>query len=167
MNQRNARGFTLFELLIVISILLALGAIVTVSFLSVGDQAEADIQRAQFDQIDSALERFRIDMKRYPTEDEGIAVLWDKELIEDEADLGRWRGIYISPIAQDNWNHEIIYRYPGELLDESTYDLVSVGPDGEENTEDDVTNHDRRKNADGEIESDGSFPSSGSDTATG
>ena len=70
----HRRAFTLFELLIVISILLALGAIVTVSFLSVGDQAEADIQRAQFDQIDSAMERFRIDMKRYPSEDEGIAV---------------------------------------------------------------------------------------------
>ena len=162
----HRRAFTLFELLIVISILLALGAIVTVSFLSVGDQAEADIQRAQFDQIDSAMERFRIDMKRYPSEDEGIAVLWNKELIEEEADQARWKGIYISAIESDYWNRPIVYRYPGELVDESVYDLVSLGPDGEENTEDDVTNHDRRKNADGEIEADDSFPGSGEPTTS-
>jgi len=167
MNRRSARGFTLFELLIVISILLALGAIVTVSFLTVGDKATADLQLGQFDQIDTALERFRMELKRYPTEDEGLAVLWNKDLLEDEADQTRWSGPYIDPITEDNWGHQIIYRFPGELLDESTYDLISWGPDGEENTDDDVTNHDRRKNADGEIEPDDSFPGGSTDTTTG
>jgi general secretion pathway protein G len=168
MHRRPTTGFTLFELLIVISILLALGAVVTVSFISVGDQAEIDIQRAQFDQFDAALKRFRMDMKRYPSEDEGIVVLWNSENLDDEADAAGWRGPYLEDaLTIDRWNNELLYRFPGEIVHESKYDLVSVGPDGEEGTDDDVTNHDRRKNEDGEIEVDDSFPSDSSGTATG
>ena len=168
MKRRPPTGFTLFELLIVISILLALGAVVTVSFISVGDRAEVDIQRAQFDQLDSALKRFRMDMKRYPSEDEGIAVLWDSETLDDEGDAAGWRGPYLEDaVTVDRWNNELLYQFPGEIVHESKYDLVSVGPDGEEGTDDDVTNHDRRKNEDGEIEADDSFPSDSSSTATG
>lgn len=168
MTRRRRTGFTLFELLIVISIILALGAIVSVSFLSVGDQADVDIQRAQFDQIDAAMKRFRMDMKRYPTDDEGIAVLWNKELLEDEADAAIWKGPYMeAAVSADRWNNDLVYRFPSELVEETKYDLVSMGPDGEEGTDDDVTNHDRLKNADGEFESDDSFPGGSSESAAG
>ncbi len=168
MRRRPTTGFTLFELLIVISIILALGAIVSVSFMTAGDQADVDIQRAQFDQIDSAMKRFRMDMKRYPSDDEGIAVLWNKELLEDDEDATAWKGPYMEDaVSTDRWNNELLYRFPSELVEETKYDLVSIGPDGEEGTDDDVTNHDRRKNADGEFETDDSFPSGASDSATG
>jgi len=151
-------GFTLIELLIVIAILLALGSIVAVNFLSYGDQAEVDVQKAQFDQIDSAMKGFRLDFKRYPSEDEGLEVLWNRDALEDEEEATKWRGPYLEqPVKSDRWGREFDYVYPGDLIGESFYDLVSYGPDGEEGTEDDITNHDRRKTEDGEFEQEEGF----------
>ncbi|MCH2142529.1 MAG: type II secretion system major pseudopilin GspG [Phycisphaerales bacterium] len=156
--RHNRTGFTLIELLIVIGILLALGAIVTVNFISIGDIAEQDVQRAQFDQVDSAMKRFRLDLKRYPSEDEGIEVLWNRDALENEDEGTRWKGPYLEePVVSDRWGRSLTYTYPGELVGESYYDLVSMGPDGEEGTADDITNHDRRKTVDGEFEEDESF----------
>ena len=152
------RAFTLIELLIVIMILLALGGVVLVGYLNVSERADKDIQSVQFDQIDAALTRFKLDLKRWPTEEEGLAVLWDKEAIEDEELMTRWHGPYLEEkVDADKWGNELIYRFPGELRGEAYYDLISLGPDGEEGTADDMTNHDRLKNADGEIDQDSTF----------
>ena len=157
MQHAARRAFTLIELLIVIAILLALGSIVAVNYISYGEQADVDVQRAQFDQIDTAMKNFRMDFKRWPSEDEGIEVLWSKDAIEHEDEAAKWRGYLEQPVRVDRWGRELVYTYPGELIGESYYDLVSLGPDGEEGTEDDITNHDRRKTADGEFESEDGF----------
>ncbi|MCI0362849.1 MAG: type II secretion system major pseudopilin GspG [Phycisphaerales bacterium] len=151
---RRRRAFTLFELLIVIVILLAMGGLVLVNLLPARDQADVDLQRVQIDQIDGAMKRFKLDMKRYPSQEEGLLALNDKQAIQDETEAAQWRGPYLEEsVTKDNWNHELIYRFPGELRGEQYYDLVSLGPDGQEGTADDITNHDRHKSADGEIAS--------------
>lgn len=151
-RARAARGFTLMELLIVIIILLALGGVVLVGYLNVADQADVDLQSVQFDQLDSAMKRFRLDLKRYPSEEEGLPALWDKDTLEEERDMTRWRGPYLeTPVRLDNWGNELVYRYPSEELGEGFYDIVSLGPDGEEGTDDDITNHDRMRDETGEI----------------
>jgi general secretion pathway protein G len=140
------------ELLIVIIILLALGGIVLVGYINVRDQADVDLQRVQFDQVDSAMKRFRLDMKRFPSEEEGIEVLWNSASLEDEDDQSLWRGPYLeTPIREDNWGNELIYAYPSEDLGEGFYDLVSIGPDREEGTEDDISILDRLRDEDGEF----------------
>ncbi len=150
--RRRRRAFTLIELLIVIAILLAIGSLVVVNLIPRGEQAKRDIQRVQLDQIDGAMSQFRLDMDRWPTEEEGLEVLWKREALEDENDYERWRRRYLEdPILKDRWGNELVYRYPGEIRGESFYDLISFGPDGEEGTEDDITNHDRGRDADGEI----------------
>jgi general secretion pathway protein G len=146
------RGFSLMELLIVIIILLALGGIVLVGYLNVADQADVDLQRVQFDQIDQAMKRFKLDLKRWPSEEEGLTVLWSRDALEEEDDQTRWRGPYLeTPIRADNWGSELVYRYPSEEMGEGFYDIVSFGPDREEGTEDDITNHDRLRDEEGEI----------------
>ena len=147
------RGLTLIEILIVIAILLAIGGLVVVNLMPARDQADIDLTTAQIDRMNGALERFRLDLRRYPSEEEGLAALWDREVLEDEADMERWRGPYMDVINEDTWGSEWIYLYPGELRGEQYYDLVSPGPDREEGTEDDITNHDRLRGEDGEIES--------------
>ena len=151
-DKHTTRAFTLIELLIVIAILLAIGGLVVVNLIPRGEQAKADLQLVQFDQIDGAMKQFRLDLNRWPTEEEGLAVLWNREQLEDEEDFERWRGPYMeNAIAKDSWGNELIYRYPGEIRGESFYDLISIGPDKEEDTEDDITNHDRQRDAEGEI----------------
>ena len=156
--RRGRRAFTLIELLIVIAILLAIGGLVVVNLLPRRDQATADLQRVQFDLIDNAMKQFYLDLQRWPTEEEGLAVLWRQDALEDEEEYERWRGPYLElPLTEDQWGYELIYRYPGEIRGETYYDLVSVGPDGEEGTDDDITNHDRLRDEEGEISEDLDF----------
>ncbi len=156
-NQRRhtkiaRHGFTLIELLIVIAILLAIGGLVVVNLIPRGEQAKADLQLVQFDQVDGALKQFRLNLNRWPTEEEGLAALWEREAMEDEEDFDRWRGPYMEDkLLKDQWGNELVYRYPGEIRGESFYDLISIGPDKEEDTDDDITNHDRLRDVDGEI----------------
>lgn len=150
--NRFRRGFTLIELLIVIAILLAIGGLVVVNLIPRGEQAKADLQLVQFDQIDQALKNFRLDLSRWPSEDEGLSALWDSEVLEEEEDISRWRGPYMEDkIANDQWGNELIYQYPGQRRGESFYDIISIGPDREEDTDDDITNHDRVLDEEGEV----------------
>ena len=151
----NRTAFTLIEVLIVIAILLAIGGLVVVNLLPAKDKADVDLQRVQFDQIDSAMKRFKLDMSRYPTEEEGLAALNRKDSIPEEQQTN-WRGPYMeSDVVNDKWNHALVYHYPGQLRGEQFYDLISPGPDGQEGTADDITNHDRHKGADGEFAAQG------------
>src|SRR5690606_26579061 len=116
-QRPHRRGFTLMELLIVIAILLALVGIVAGVFLNVQDQADEDIQRVQLSMLQDALDRFRLDLRRYPNEEEGIAALWNRNVLMDEADLDRWRGPYVEePVEGDQWDTALIYYQPSQLL---------------------------------------------------
>jgi general secretion pathway protein G len=138
-------AFTLIEVMIVIAILLAIGGLVVVNVIPRGKQADIDLQKADLKGIESALQHFKLDMKRWPSEEEGLAALSNKEAITDEQEAANWRGPYleISP-SKDRWGQELIYRFPGEIRGEAYYDLVSAGPDRQQGTGDDITNHDNR-----------------------
>ncbi len=151
-KRRVRRAFTLIELLIVIAILLAIGGLVVVNLIPRGEQAKVDLQLVQFYQIDDAMKNFRLDMNRWPTEEEGLEVLWRRDSLEDEEEYERWRGPYLEqPILEDYWGGELEYRNPSEELGDAYYDLVSFGPDGEEGSDDDITNHDSMRDEEGEI----------------
>ncbi len=161
-------GFTLIELLIVIAILLAIGGLVVVNLLPRGEQAKVDLQRVQLQQNASAFQQFRLDLGRWPAEEEGVEVLWKQDNLEDENEFERWRGPYLEAIVlEDSWGNELVYHFPGEMRGESYYDLIAVGPDGEEGSDDDITNHDGLRDADGEISEDADFGALGSDGGAG
>ena len=68
----------------------------------------------------------------YPSQDEGLEKLLPSSTPEKESDRTARR-------LKDGWQRKIRYRIPGEHHPES-YDLSSLGPDGIEGTEDDITN---------------------------
>jgi type II secretion system protein G len=142
---------------------------VVVNLLPAKDQADIDLMRTQIDQFDNALSMFKLHMGRYPTDDEGLPALWNKDVLEDEEEAVNWKGPYLeNPSPRDRWGSEWVYRAEGEIRGEAFYDIVSLGPDKEEGTDDDITNHDRFKDAEGEISEDFSeFTPSGGDAATG
>jgi len=145
------RGFSLLELLIAIAILLAIGATAVVYLLPRKEQADIDLTRANIDKFKQALELFKYDFNRFPTEDEGIAVLWNKELVEDEEEMGNWKFYLKEPLPTDTWKNEWIYIYPSDDLP-GMYEIASWGPDGEEDTEDDISSLDSYRNEDGDID---------------
>ena len=145
------RGLTLIEVLIVIAILLALGGLVVVNLLPKKAEADVNIQKAELDAIHGAMKMFRLDMDRYPTDEEGIKALWSSDAIEDEDAQGKWKGPYLeNPEPTDNWGNDWVYVQQSEQMP-SLYELTSIGPDKEEGTDDDISNLDRFRDAEGEM----------------
>lgn len=146
-RTHRRRAFTLIEVMIVIALVVALTGLVGVALLGRRDDAKVDLAKVDMNTLKSALTQFRFDHERWPSEAEGLAVLWDSEAFQpDEAateadvDESSWRAYLDEPMASDRWGNEWGYRPVSEFGDESQYDLWSNGPDGEEGTDDDITN---------------------------
>ncbi|MBI4580633.1 MAG: type II secretion system protein GspG [Planctomycetes bacterium] len=86
--------------------------------------------------IATAIDVYRVDMGRHPSRLEDLTTK-----PEEESLAKKWNGPYIKNVQslRDPWGHPLKYLSPGEINEES-YDLWSVGPDGESGTEDDVGN---------------------------
>ena len=137
---RSSRGFTLIEVMIVIAIVVALGTLVGIAALSRGKEAKQGIATSQLSTIRNALKLFYADFDRYPSDEEGLRVLWDKSALGgDEAEQKKWRGYLEDPMPNDVWERAWGYRQKSSHGDESKYDAWSNGPDGQEGTEDDIT----------------------------
>ncbi|MBM4108614.1 MAG: type II secretion system protein GspG [Phycisphaerae bacterium] len=153
-NSRRRAGFTLIEVMIVIAIVVALTGIVALSVF--GRQKEADRKLAEIDlnNLQSALKLFRFDHGRWPTEQEGLRVLWDSTALDAEADQSKAKKYLDKPMPTDRWGLAWNYRPVSEHGDEDLYDLWSNGPDKIEGTEDDVTSYTKS-----DAETGGSTPS--------
>jgi general secretion pathway protein G len=68
-QQQSEAGFTLLELLIVIAILAMLAVVGTLQLSGYLGRARSDTARLQLDQLSTALDLFRVDLKRLPTTD--------------------------------------------------------------------------------------------------
>jgi type II secretion system protein G len=86
--------------------------------------------------LPAAIELFKNAVGRYPTE---LKQLVDRP--EEEQAAEKWTGPYIkgSAALKDPWGHPLMYLAPAKH-NKDGYDLWSVGPDGQDGTEDDVTN---------------------------
>lgn len=132
-------GFTILELMIVLAILIAIMGIVLVNVMGQKGKADTKIAQAQIKAFEGMLNSFKVDLNRWPTDEEGIAVLWSKDSLADDADKEKWGGPYTTePKPKDEWGSEWIYRAPSEATGKPF--LASAGPDKQEGTEDDITN---------------------------
>ena len=130
-QKQNKAGFTLVELLVVLVILMVIGTIAVQNFSGQEDKAKVKAVRASFTTLENALERFKLDMGRYPTEEEGLAVL----ITAPEDDDGSWGPKYLKKerYLSDAWGNEYAFTVPG--TDGEPFAIVSYGADGEEGGE--------------------------------
>lgn len=131
------RAFTLLEVLMVIVILGVLAALLVPQFTGTREKAMINATRIQIEGMANDLERFKLDCGRYPTTEEGLLALVEKP--DDEEIADKWAGPYLKKVPKDAWGHDLHYECPGQY-NEDSYDLSSDGPDGQPDTEDDITN---------------------------
>ena len=119
----KSKGFTLLELLVVIVIVGLLAGYVAPRYFSQVGKSEVQVARAQVESLEKALDQFRLDMRRYPTAEEGLQALVDKP-----ANGAGWSGPYLKKaVPSDPWGHAYVYRTPGA---KGEFDLFSYGRDG-------------------------------------
>lgn len=123
-SSLKVRGFSLLEMLIVVAII---GLIATLVFSRLGGtlgKSKVKVTDAQIQAAAASIERFNMDVGRYPTEQEGFGVL-----LEEPADTPSWAGPYLDrdEIPTDGWDRALIYK-PDERWG---FRVLSLGADGQ------------------------------------
>ncbi|MCR4292595.1 MAG: type II secretion system major pseudopilin GspG [Candidatus Kuenenia sp.] len=122
-------GFTLLELLIVMIIIGLLAALIGPKMIGRVGESRQTVTKQQIEGFSTALEMFKLDTTRYPTQEQGM-----EALVATPHGVENWKGPYLKKkfIPKDPWGNEYVYVYPGENGD---YDIISYGADGAEGGE--------------------------------
>jgi general secretion pathway protein G len=123
-NLLRKAGFTLLELLVVIVIIGLLAAYVGPKYFSQLSKSEVTVAKAQIASFEKALDTFRLDVGRYPTNEENLQALLVKP-----ASASKWNGPYLKKeVPADPWGNAYQYRSPGS---KNEFEILSFGKDGQ------------------------------------
>ena len=126
-NRRGERGFTLLEMLVVLAIMGLLAAIIAPQVLKYLGSSRTQSAKVQIQNIDASLQLFRLDVGRFPTQDEGL-----NALVTAPPTAPGWNGPYLqkSTALTDPWGVPYVYKIPGKHSDVDIYSLGSDRADG-------------------------------------
>jgi len=131
-KSKIVNGFTLVEMLLVVTIIGILAALVIPKIVGRSEQARITAAHADiFGGIKTALDAFEVDNGFYPKS--------LQDLLQQPSNARNWHGPYLDNLPVDPWGNPYVYVYPGRH-NPTGYDLYSVGPDGKAGTEDDIVN---------------------------
>jgi general secretion pathway protein G len=134
--KKSRYGFTLMEMLIVLTIIALLMGLVIFKVSGMASSAKPEKARADILTFKEMLAAYQLDNQTLPTTEQGIKALWEKPTTEPVP--VRWRR-QLDEEVLDPWNHSYQYRYPGKHNPDG-YDVYSMGEDGVPDTEDDIGN---------------------------
>ena len=119
------RGYTLLEMLIVLSIIALIAALVGPRLFAQFDRSKVTAAHVQAKSLRSALDTMELDIGRYPNDTEGLELLAHAP----DASVANWHGPYLSGgVPKDPWGHDYVYEAPKDSGQEPH--VVSLGADG-------------------------------------
>ena len=128
-HRPDERGFSLVELMVVVIVLAILAATIVPQFAGVTNDARMSTAQSNIKNYEGALERFNLRYDRYPTTEEGLRVL-----VEGPKGVKNFAPL-VKELVDDPWGNPYQYRSPGQY-GSKTYDLWSMGADGQTGGED-------------------------------
>jgi len=125
-RTHRQRGFTLVEMLVVITIIALIMSLVGPRVLNYLTESKVKAARIQIQSFSSALDLLFLDTGRYPSSADGLVAL-----VKPTSSLLGWNGPYLKGgnLPNDPWGKPYVYRSPAER---SAYEIVSYGADGQE-----------------------------------
>ena len=119
-------GFTLVEMLVVITIIGLIMGLVGPRVLNYLSESKVKTAKIQIESLTAALDLYYLDNGRYPSTSDGLVAL----IRNPGADAPAWNGPYLksSNVPGDPWGHPYAYKSPG---DKTPYEIVSFGAHGE------------------------------------
>ena len=123
LGSAASSGFTLVEMLVVLTIIALILGIVGPRVLGYLGESRIKTAKLQIESFSSALDLYYIDVGRYPSTSEGL-----NALVQRPPDLEFWNGPYVKGgrIPSDPWGNAYLYHSPA---DSAPYEIVSHGPD--------------------------------------
>lgn len=127
-SRRRAAGFTLLEMIVVLVIIGLIMGLVGPRLFSQADRAKVQTAETQVRMLRGALETMRLDIGRYPTEQEGLSLLANAPGSAESTQ--RWRGPYLEDgVPRDPWGNA--YQYSPRASGTHAFSLYSFGADGQ------------------------------------
>ena len=132
-KRRNQSGFTLLEIMIVVSIIVILLGLAISRMKNPTVFAKSVAVQADVQSVGTTLMQYEAMNGFYPTTEQGLQALVTQP--ESEPRPNRWHSFY-DRIPTDPWGTPYQYRCPG-IKHPDKYDLFSAGPDRIPDTADD------------------------------
>lgn len=137
-RRRARKAFTLLEILLVVGLLALLAAFVVPALTGAADSAKIDLARAAIGAngpLSQSIDLYKVNVGMWPEE---LKYLFEKPGDDDLAE--KWRGPYIKDPSgfKDPWGRDFQYDPEGDH-NPNGIDLWSMGPDGIDGNEDDLT----------------------------
>ena len=126
------KSFTMIELMLVVIIIGLLASAVLPRLAGRAERARRIAAKADVSaNIASALDLYEMDVGDYPKS--------LQDLLERPSGADNWSGPYLKREPKDPWGRPYYYKAPGDH-NVYGYDLHSIGPDGQDGTDDDIDN---------------------------
>ena len=122
-RKPSQAGFTLLEMVIVLGIIAMIMGGAIFAMRGIGEGAKPTRAKGDMQTYLNALSLYKTNKNRYPSTSEGLQALLSHG---------------VTKIVKDPWDRDYIYRYPGKI-DTSMPEIISLGKDGKEGTEDDIS----------------------------
>jgi general secretion pathway protein G len=125
-GRATEAGFTLVELLVVLTIISLILGLVGPRVLGYLGESRVKAAKLQIENFGSALDLFSVDAGRYPTTSEGL-----EALAQRPSTVQAWNGPYLKGgrVPLDPWGNPYQYRSP---VERTQYEVLSLGSDGRE-----------------------------------